>query len=103
MALIYLSDILKRAGLDLKRTKLIRHAKSDKEFNECYMSGLYMEYTCRQKAGFSDNYDYWVVFVSDKSTRAVLEGCYKINGEKPDSDELIPEKIGLKERDVFLN
>lgn len=34
MALIYLSDILKRAGLDLKRTKLIRHAKSDKEFNE---------------------------------------------------------------------
>ena len=93
MALVYLSDILKRAGLDLKRTKLIRHAKSDKEFNECYMNGLYMEYTCRQKTGFSDNYDHWVVFVSDKSTRAVLEGCYKVNGEKPDSADLIPDNF----------
>ena len=30
MISLYLSDILKRAGLDIKKVKLIRHALSDK-------------------------------------------------------------------------
>lgn len=40
MQLLYLSDILRRAGLDITKVKLIRHALSDKGFYECYKAGM---------------------------------------------------------------
>jgi len=80
MALLYLNDILKNAGLDPKKTLLIRHSKTHESFKRCYENGMLKEYTQVQKHDFTKGYDYWVVFVSSQGTTAVLEGCYKVNG-----------------------
>ena len=82
MSLLYFTDILKKAGLDPAKVKLIRHSLSDKDFHDCYYAEPQMvwEYTRIQKPGFSKGYDYWCVFVSGKGTTARLFACYKVNG-----------------------
>ena len=78
MALLSFSDILIKAGLDPKRVKLIRHALSDKAFKKCYDKNMVLEYTQNQSITFSQNYDYWCIFISDKSTHARFAGCYQV-------------------------
>ena len=70
MSLLHFTDILKKAGLDPARVKLIRHSLSDKDFAKCYYASPQMvwEYTRIQKPNFSKDYDYWCVFISGKST-----------------------------------
>ncbi len=77
MPLLYLSDILKRAGLDITKVKLIRHAFGDKGFRDCYPNFI-QEYTQYQKNNFSNGFDYWITFIASKGTSAKLEGCYKV-------------------------
>lgn len=90
MSLLYLSDILKRAGLDLKRTKLIRHSLNDKGFRDCFDADNVKEYTQRQNLNFSKDFDYWVVFISDKGTSCKLYACYKVNGCVSDMPDVCP-------------
>ena len=71
------SDVLKNVGLDPKRVKLIRHSLGDKAFKKCYDKGMVEEYTRVQSETFSNGYDYWCVFISDKSTTAKFFACYK--------------------------
>lgn len=80
MASLYLTDILKRAGLDPKKVMLIRHSLSDKDFKKCYDAGMVQEYTRHQKENFAKGAEYWAVFVSDKSTKARFYACYKVDG-----------------------
>lgn len=42
MSLLHFTDILKKAGLDPARVKLIRHSLSDKDFAKCYYAGPQM-------------------------------------------------------------
>ena len=97
MPLLYFSDILKKAGLDPAKVKLIRHSLSDKNFAKCYYAEPQMvwEYTRLQKQGFSKGYDYWCVFISGKGTTARLFACYKVNGSVPDTPELKPAGFPL--------
>ena len=97
MPLLYFSDILKKAGLDPAKVKLIRHSLSDKNFAKCYYAEPRMvwEYTRLQKQGFSKGYDYWCIFISGKGTTARLFACYKVNGSVPDTPELKPAGFPL--------
>ena len=97
MSLLYFSDILKKAGLDPAKVKLIRHSLSDKNFAKCYYADPQMvwEYTRLQKQGFSKGYDYWCIFISGKGTTARLFACYKVNGSVPDTPELKPAGFPL--------
>ncbi len=97
MVKLYLNDILRKTGIDLSRIKLIRHAKSDREFLKCYDCDMVEEYTKYQKKGFSKHYDYWIVFVSDKSTSAVLYGCYKVLKERERSTDVLKDGFPLAE------
>ena len=97
MSLLYFSDILKKAGLDPAKVKLIRHSLSDKNFAKCYYADPQMvwEYTRLQKQGFSKGYDYWCIFISGKGTTARLFACYKVNDSVPDTPELKPAGFPL--------
>lgn len=97
MSLLYLSDILKRAGLDIKRVKLIRHALNDPSFKACYDAGFVKEYTQCQSFNFARNFDYWIVFISNKGTSCKLYACYKVNGSIPAIPEICPKNFPLKE------
>lgn len=90
-ALIYLSDILNRAGLDINKVKLIRHSLNDKHFNACYDKGFTKEYTQLQKNGFSAGYEYWAVFISAGGTSCRLFACYKVNGFQSNTENVAPQ------------
>ena len=100
MSLLHFTDILKKAGLDPARVKLIRHSLSDKDFAKCYYASPQMvwEYTRIQKPNFSKDYDYWCVFISGKSTTARLFACYKVNGSVPATPDLKPADFPLEGR-----
>ena len=100
MSLLHFADILKKAGLDPARVKLIRHSLSDKDFAKCYYASPQMvwEYTRIQKPNFSKDYDYWCVFISGKSTTARLFACYKVNGSVPATPDLKPADFPLEGR-----
>lgn len=51
------------------------------------------EYTSTQLKNFSPGYEYWIVFISDASTSAILEGCYKVLGSRPYDISFIPEDL----------
>ena len=91
MSLLSFSDILTKAGLDPNRVKLIRHALSDKAFKKCYDQNMVLEYTRVQNPSFSRNYDYWCVFISDKSTHARFIGCYKVCDQVPNTPDMMPD------------
>lgn len=91
MNYLFLTDIIKRAGINPKEVKLIRHALSHKKCKKYYDEGKIKEYTQHQRKGFSDGYKYWMVFISDGGELARLEGFYKVLNEAPDIPENKPE------------
>lgn len=95
MSILCFSDILQKVGLDPAKVKLIRHSLRDKGFKACYEANMVFEYTCHQKADFSKNYEYWVVFISDKSTLAKLFACYRVGDFVPDTPDNVP--VGFPE------
>lgn len=97
MAILNFSDVLKNVGLDPKRVKLIRHSMADKKFNKCYKKNMVLEYTRVQDSKFSNGYDYWCVFISDKSTTARFFACYKVNSCIPDTQDVKPDGFPLED------
>ena len=93
MALLYFSDVLKKAGLDPQKVKLIRHSLADKNFKECYDAGKIIEYTSHQKKDFSKGYEYWAVFISGIGTLAKFHSIYKVGPSRPDTSDAIPADL----------
>lgn len=98
MSLLFLTDIIKRAGIDPSEVKLIRHALSDKTFKKYYEKNMVKEYTQHQRKEFSKGYNFWMVFISDGGSLARFEGLYKVLEEKPDT-----KKICLREFRILKN
>lgn len=88
---LYLDEIIKMKGLDPKRVLLIRHSKAHERFRLCYERNFVEEYTQIQEAGFGKNYDYWMVFISDKGTKAKYYATYEVTDVKPLLKENIPD------------
>ena len=97
MAILNFSDALKNVGLDPKRVKLIRHSLGDKAFKKCYDKNMVEEYTRVQSETFSNGYDYWCVFISDKSTTAKFFACYKVSGGVIDTQDTKPKGFPLED------
>lgn len=81
MSSLYLSDIIARTGIDPKKIMLIRHSVNDKYFKRCMDMNMVKEYTRHQRANFAKGAEYWMIFLSGKSTTAKFYACYKVNGE----------------------
>lgn len=90
MGALSFTDVLRKTGLDPARVKLIRHPLSHQKFRDCYKKGKVLEYTKQQKSGFGKGYDYWCVFIGEKSTLAKFYACYKVNGAVPDTQDVAP-------------
>lgn len=91
MCTLCFSDILKKAGIDPEKVKLIRHSLSDDDFRNCYDKNMIQAYTSVQKPGFSKEYEYWCVFIGDERTTARFYACYRVLGSVPDTPELKPD------------
>ena len=78
MSSVFLSDILRRNGLDPKKTKLIRHSLNDKAFAKCYSDAFVEEYQKIQKQNFFNKCEYLLSFISGPGTSAKFYGCYSV-------------------------
>ena len=101
MATLTFTDILRKAGLDPSKVKLIRHSLTDKVFKACYDASKVYDYTCHQKAGFSKGYDFWAVFISGSGTYAVFYALYKANGSIPETLEMVQERLPKEEAEGY--
>lgn len=90
MALLFFSDVLKKAGLDPAQVKLIRHPMNNKEFAPFYEKNMVLEYTRHQAAGFSKGYNYWAVFIGDMGSYAKFFALYRVGDYVPDTPDIMP-------------
>lgn len=97
MTMLTFSDVLKKAGIDPTKTKLLRHAMIDKHFRACFDANMVREYTAHQRQDFSRGYDYWAVFISDKGNYARLYALYRVGEPVPDTIDKIPSGYPMPE------
>ena len=74
---LYLSDIMRRVNLVPDKVKLIRQIY-DEEFAEYYESGHMKDYFSIMSSNFSEDYDYWLVFLAEDKGYATFLMCYKV-------------------------
>lgn len=106
MALLRFSDILVRAGIDPKKTLLIRHTKSNRVFKKCCEESrkdatMVMTFIREQNCGFSDGFDYWAVFVSDHGTMCKLYGLFRVGSAVPNTRNVMPVGYDRIDPDSF--
>ncbi|MBD5512490.1 MAG: GIY-YIG nuclease family protein [Lachnospiraceae bacterium] len=90
MPILSFADVLNKVGLEPSKVKLIRHALTDRGFKDCYEKDMVLGYTRQQKVGFSKNYDYWAVFISDAGNYAKLFGLYQVGNAVSDTPDVMP-------------
>ena len=78
-----IQDLLKNSGIDLSKTKLLRHNISNQEVAHNYSCGYLDIYQSIQKPNLFRNVEYVISFLGVEGTEGKLLGCYKINGNTP--------------------
>ena len=88
-----LQDLLKGAGIDLKKTKLIRHNLSRPKIAENVQHDLLEFYQAIQTPKLFQNADIILSFLGTERTNAVFLGCYKVGGSVPCENIEMPKKL----------
>ena len=78
-----LQELLVGQGIDLTRTKLIRHNLSNKTIAENYKRGYLELYQSIQDPTCFKNCDTVVSFLGMEGTSAVFQGCYRVGPTSP--------------------
>lgn len=78
-----LQELLAGQGIDLTRTKLIRHNLSNKVIAENYGRGYLELYQSIQDPACFKNCDTVVSFLGAEGTGAVFQGCYRVGPTSP--------------------
>lgn len=99
-----LQELLAAKGVDLERTKLIRHNLSNDEITTYYDKGYIELYQRIQRPSRFRNCDYVVSFIGEEGTLGTLLGCYKVNGYVNFDPAMIPWDVSMGvESDVIYN
>ena len=75
-----LQELLAYKGINLERTRLIRHNLSNGEIAAYYNQGQIETYQMIQRPSRFKNCDYVISFLGTEGTNGVFLGCYKVNG-----------------------
>ena len=75
-----LQELLAYKGINLERTRLIRHNLSNGEIAAYYNQGQIKTYQMIQRPSRFKNCDYVISFLGTEGTNGVFLGCYKVNG-----------------------
>lgn len=99
-----LQELLIAKGVDLERTKLIRHNLSNDEISTYYNKHYIELYQRIQRPSRFKNCDYVISFIGEEGTLGTFLGCYKVNGYVKYDSALIPADISMGiESDVIYN
>lgn len=86
-----LQELLVGQGIDLARTKLIRHNLSKKVIAENYEHGYLELYQSIQSPVRFKNCDMVISFLGKDGTTAEFQGCYRVGSTKPYKRAEMPE------------
>jgi hypothetical protein len=75
---MHLSSILKEYGVDIKKTKLVRHPLNNADIRDVYEKGMIEYYQSCQSKNCFDNCKYIASFVGTTGTEAKFIGLYEI-------------------------
>lgn len=85
-----LQDLLKQQGIDITKTKLVRHNLSGSEILENYKKGYLDLYQSIQPLTRFADCEYIISFLGFEGTEGKFLGCYKIIGTIPLDTETLP-------------
>jgi len=91
-----LQELLAYKGINLERTRLIRHNLSNKEVAAYYNQGQIETYQTIQKPSCFKNFDYVVSFLGTEGTNGVFLGCYKVNGFSEYDASKLPDDFTIE-------
>lgn len=88
--LMKLQELLVNRGVDLTKTKLMRHTTNAGEAHECFTLGYFDIYQSIQRQDRLKDCEYFLSFLAGEGTSAKYYGCYKIAGTEPLKLDLLP-------------
>lgn len=94
-----LQELLTARGIDLKRTKLVRHNLSSDEISKNYEYNRLEDYQKIQRLSRFQDCDTVISFLGEKGTNGVFLGCYSVNGYTPFKESDISGKVFLSDLD----
>ena len=97
-----LQELLKSRGIDLERTKLIRHNISNKEIADFVESGYLEIYQTIQSVSRFKNCDTVISFLGTEGTNGVLLGCYRVKGFAPCDSVVFPDDFVMDFTDCVV-
>ena len=90
-----LQELLAIKGINLERTKLIRHNMSNVEIATYYSKDQIETYQTIQRPSRFKNCDNVISFLGTEGTNGVFLGCYKINGYTQYDAENLPNDFTI--------
>lgn len=101
-----IQELLTMKGIDLTRTKLVRHNLSNEDVRQNLERGYIEIYQSIQKPSRFKDCDYVVGFIGEQGTEATFMGCYRITEAVPLLREQLPSDYffegGIHEDCVFF-
>jgi len=85
-----LQDLLKNSGIDIAKTKLLRHNISNQHIEQNYFCGYLDIYQSIQTPNRFRGVEYIISFLGAEGTEGKYLGCYKINGNTQFKREKLP-------------
>lgn len=99
-----LQDLLKAKGIDLKRTKLVRHNWSNEDVRENYIRKCFDFFQSWQKSGQFNVGDTIVSFLGIEGTTGIFQGCYEVKDYAPFNPGSIPKNyFGHNKNEKYNN
>lgn len=92
-----LQELLTARGIDLKRTKLIRHNLSSEEISKNYNQGQLENYQKVQRLFRFKNCEIVLSFLGEEGTNGVFIGCYTVNGFTPFNPSALPDTVSFSD------
>lgn len=90
---MHLSSIFKEYGINIERTKLVRHPLNKEDVREVYNRGMIEAYQSAQHKNCFDNCKYIAAFMGTNKTEALFIGIYEVIDSitGPRVKEMMPE------------
>jgi len=89
-----LQELLKSRGVNLAKTKLMRHGQTDDALKSLSL-GYFHIYQAIQRPFRLKDTEYFLSFLSTEGTSAKYYGCYKVKGYEPINQGLLPYDFPL--------
>ena len=95
-------ELLISKGIDLRRTKLVRHNITHDIVSHNYLLGYLDFYQRIQTASRFDDCDYIISFLGTEGTNGKYLGCYEVAGHIPFEYSLLPSDYYTGNKDEYV-